>query len=723
VASRSALIVANGEYHSAKLRRLRAPARDADALARVLRDPTIGDFDVELVRDQPEYVLRRRIARFFADRRRDDLLLLHISCHGLKDDDGQLFFATADTEFDDLDATAVPEDFVRRQMAKSRSGRILLLLDCCYSGAFSRGMAARTGPGVELKERFAGRGRAVITASNSMEYSFEGDELSGEGEPSIFTCAVVKALETGQADRDLDGWIAVDELYEYVYDEVSGTSPQHPVKWVDLEGDLRIAKSVYRPPAQPVDLPSDLRQAIESPERHTRLGAVHVLGDLLAAADTSLATAAAQALERLAHDDSRLVSEAADRVLAAAPAEPPAAPPMTKTEVPGEPGVESSTHDREALQGEDEDAFDTLTEATVDGGLASDFVSSGRADDAAAAPPDVRHEDFPPSDATGEATPAHSDESVAIPVKSTPGPPQPRTNFGEHPEPRATVTGQDATAAGLVPSLVLTGARAAGAAAVAGAIAAIASILPHSSEHRLASAGYRVPVALMSVGVILLLGFAFRSHRKTLLLAATGLGLALFGVTFPMSWPPGPLPQTAGFWLGACGAAVAASGAAVAAWLAYSEAPTAEVDASGPTQSRITRALLALPGPLIVIASLFILGEWGCKGAGCTNPTTWGHWTGGIHRYPSAVILLCGLVIALAVAGIWVNRRRLLVMGAAVSCLVLGEAVPLIYLDRGESPWGSGRWLRIAGAVVAVAGLAAAAAATGRDAPASQRYG
>jgi uncharacterized caspase-like protein len=201
MASRSALIVANGEYSSEKLRRLRAPAHDADALAGVLEDPAIGGFDVDLVLDQPEHVLRRRIARFFAERRREDLRLLHISCHGLNDDEGHLFFAATDTEFDDLDSTALPEDFVRRQMAKSRSGRIALLLDCCYSGAFSRGMAPRGGDGVDLKERFAGRGRAVITASNAMEYSFEGDDLNGEGQPSVFTRAVVKALETGQADR------------------------------------------------------------------------------------------------------------------------------------------------------------------------------------------------------------------------------------------------------------------------------------------------------------------------------------------------------------------------------------------------------------------------------------------------------------------------------------------------------------------------------------------
>jgi hypothetical protein len=720
VASRSALIVANGEYRSAKLRKLRAPARDADALARVLQDPAIGAFEVELVRDQPEYVLRRRIARFFADRRRDDLLLLHISCHGLKDDDGQLFFATTDTEFDDLDATAVPEDFVRRQMAKSRSGRIVLFLDCCYSGAFSRGMAARTGPGVELKERFAGRGRAVITASNSMEYSFEGDELSGEGEPSIFTCAVVKALETGQADRDLDGWIAVDELYDYVYDEVSGTSPQHPVKWVDLEGDLRIAKSVYRPPAQPADLPPDLRQAIESPERHTRLGAAHVLAELLAGTDASLARAAALALERLAQDDSRLVSEAAERGLAAAPAEPPAAPPMT-IEVKAEPAVGSSAHDREPLHGDDKDAFDTLMEAAVVGELAD-----GAADDALRASTDVRCDNDPPSIATGEGTP-HGEEHAATPVNLAAGPSQSSSTPGER-DSSATVTRQRATARELVPSIGLTGVRVACAVAASGAILVIASFLPRIQPHLQTAVWYRVPVGVMSLGVILLIGFAFRSNSRTPLLAATGLALALLGVTLPLSWSYGlqsRFPHILAFWLGACGAAVAAIGAAVAAWLAYREAPTADVDAFGPTRSRITRAVFALPGPLIVIGSLFVLPEWAhCRPQpSCTPKTTLGNWSGAITaRYPLAVVVLCGLVIALAVVGIWVSRRRLLVIAAAVGCLVLGEAVPLIFADPRSGDWGSGRWLRIAGAVVTVAGLAAAAAATGPDAPASHKY-
>jgi Caspase domain len=439
VKSRSALVVANGEYQSAKLRRLRAPTQDADALARVLHDPEIGDFEVELVRDQPEHVLRRRIARFFADRRRDDLLLLHISCHGLKDDDGHLFFAASDTEFDDLDSTAVPEEFVRRQMGKSRSGRIVLLLDCCYSGAFSRGMSARAGEGVELKERFAGRGRAVITASNAMEYAFEGNELSGEGEPSIFTSAVVKALETGQADRDLDGWIAVDELYDYIYDEVCGKSPQHPVKWVDLEGDLRIAKSVYKPSPQPAQLPPDLQEAIASPERHTRLGAVHALGLLLAGDDAALRMAARVTLERLAGDDSRLVYQAAGRALAAAAPEPEPARNTSET-------MSSGSVSKEAI--------------------------------------DEPESDIGPGD----------EVEVADDERRKP------------------------------PSVDLTGLRAAGAVAIAGAIAVVASVIPHVHDRQLGDALYRVPVGLMSVAVIVLIAAAFRLNRRALLLVATGLG-------------------------------------------------------------------------------------------------------------------------------------------------------------------------------------------------------
>lgn len=325
--ARSALIVANDEYEDPRLRKLRAPAQDAEELGRVLGDPDIGGFEVEVVHNEPEAVVRRKIARFFANRKRDDLLLLHISSHGLKDDAGRLYFAAIDTEVDQLDATALWSEFVNRQMTSSRSQRIVLLLDCCYAGAFAHGMTARAGDAVQVKERFEGSGRAVLTASSAMEYSFEGDELSGEGRPSIFTSAVVRGLETGEADSDGDSWVSVDELYEFVHDRVQETTPnQTPGKWVfDVRGELYIAKSRYARAdadmrAAPGGLPPELLAAVESPFAYVRVGAVHELTQLFAGTRPDLADAARVHLQELTDDDSRRVSEAAASALTASAA-------------------------------------------------------------------------------------------------------------------------------------------------------------------------------------------------------------------------------------------------------------------------------------------------------------------------------------------------------------------------------------------------------------------
>ena len=242
-----ALIIANSEYQDNSLKGLRAPATDAEELAFVLGDPDIGGFEINQLLDKPEAKLRREILRFFDTASVEDLLLLHISCHGIKNDYGELYFSTFDTELEALAATAVSSEYVKQQMGASRSRSILLLLDCCYSGAFSQELGShRAGGSIDLKERFEGRGRAVITASTSMEYSFEGTNVSDDkNQPSVFTNAVVQGLRTGEADKDHDGFISVNELYEYVSNKIrEHTTKQRPQAWYfGLEGPLLIAKS------------------------------------------------------------------------------------------------------------------------------------------------------------------------------------------------------------------------------------------------------------------------------------------------------------------------------------------------------------------------------------------------------------------------------------------------------------------------------------------------
>ena len=124
-AQRSALIVATSRYEDTRLSALEGPALDAEALQGVLTDAEIGGFDVSLAVDSRVDALRRTLETFFADRGRDDLLLVHFSCHGLKDDDGQLYLAAADTQIDRLLSTGVDATWVNRLMSRCRSERTL----------------------------------------------------------------------------------------------------------------------------------------------------------------------------------------------------------------------------------------------------------------------------------------------------------------------------------------------------------------------------------------------------------------------------------------------------------------------------------------------------------------------------------------------------------------------------------------------------------------------
>ena len=82
---RSALVIANSEYEDADLRQLVAPARDAEALERVLGDPDVGGFEVKTLLNRPALEVSLAIEKFFLNRKRDDLVLLYYSGHGLRE--------------------------------------------------------------------------------------------------------------------------------------------------------------------------------------------------------------------------------------------------------------------------------------------------------------------------------------------------------------------------------------------------------------------------------------------------------------------------------------------------------------------------------------------------------------------------------------------------------------------------------------------------------------
>lgn len=240
---RDALLIATGTYENPALKPLRSPRQDCEGLAAVLGDPAIGGFAVQQLVDGASYEVKRALEQFFRNRGRDDLLLLHLSCHGIKDDEGHLSFAARDTDKDLPASTAVPAAFLHDQMARCRARTIVVLLDCCYSGAFLPG--AKGDDYVQVREELAGHGRAVLTATNRTEYAWEGDHLEAAApQPSRFTGALIEGLRSGDADTDRDGRITVTELYEYVFEYLHHTGArQRPQMWADLEYRVTLART------------------------------------------------------------------------------------------------------------------------------------------------------------------------------------------------------------------------------------------------------------------------------------------------------------------------------------------------------------------------------------------------------------------------------------------------------------------------------------------------
>lgn len=316
-----ALIIGNSEYEDTKLAKLTAPNEDVNKLVAVLSDPNIGHFDdVQALVNQPYAIIQREIARFFQRRKLKDLLLLYFSGHGVRNDQGDLYLAVKDTECDLLSGTAISSHFINGEMDRSRSRSIVLMLDCCYSGAFARGSKGATGDSVSPVAIFegTGHGNVVLTATSATQYAWEGDKIMGAAENSVFTHFLVQGLESGKADRNADGEVSLDELYDYVYEHVlAETSKQTPSRSVlGQQGEIVIAKNP-NPIVKPVDLPAELLQELEDTRpAFAREAAVGELAKLLSGADKGLALTAFATLTQLANDDSRRVSAAVSKVLA-----------------------------------------------------------------------------------------------------------------------------------------------------------------------------------------------------------------------------------------------------------------------------------------------------------------------------------------------------------------------------------------------------------------------
>ena len=215
------------------LPRLRYAGRDATRLADVLVDVggfqradilSVVDGDAAVVIDLFEELERRVRA---AKARGDDVVVVaYYSGHA---QDGRLRLGQTTLEMREL----------RRRLETSSADVRLGFLDSCGAGAITREKGATLAAPfvVRVDEDLSAKGQVIIASSSADEVSQESDDIQG----SFFTHYLASGLR-GDADRDSDGRVTLDEAYAYAYGRtVAATAAtragaQHPTYAFDLKG-------------------------------------------------------------------------------------------------------------------------------------------------------------------------------------------------------------------------------------------------------------------------------------------------------------------------------------------------------------------------------------------------------------------------------------------------------------------------------------------------------
>lgn len=260
---RYALLIGVSEYPDG-LAPLPSATQDVAAMKRVLKDPKLGDFqNVECLINPNQAMLSQRIERWFRERQSDDLAVLFFSGHGIKDERRKLYFAASDTEKLDgqlIRSTALSADSMHELIKFGTCNQQVIILDCCFSGAFGNTLSAKDDGAVELEEQLGAEGRVVLASTSSVDYSFE-EKSSGL---SVYTKYLVEGIEKGAADTGGDGWISVDELHQFTSKKVREAAPAMSPTIILIKDEgyrIRLAKS-------PQDSPETrYRKAVEESVR------------------------------------------------------------------------------------------------------------------------------------------------------------------------------------------------------------------------------------------------------------------------------------------------------------------------------------------------------------------------------------------------------------------------------------------------------------------------
>jgi uncharacterized caspase-like protein len=224
-----AVVIGIGTYRDERIPSLKYTRVDAEEIYRLLTDPAYGGFPTEHVRllideEATDNHIKSAIGTWLRRNAREhDTVVIFFAGHGAPEDE-HTYWVTYNANIDDLYGTALSNDEIAHMFDRIEANRMIAFLDSCYSAATvnrtdkTRGLLVVEDP----FQKFRGKGRVIITSSDGKEQSLELEQF-GHG---VFTYYLLEALK-GKADEDRDGFIALDEVWDYVKYRVADTARSH----------------------------------------------------------------------------------------------------------------------------------------------------------------------------------------------------------------------------------------------------------------------------------------------------------------------------------------------------------------------------------------------------------------------------------------------------------------------------------------------------------------
>jgi replicative superfamily II helicase len=260
------LFIGIDRYASQDIDELTCARRDAMALEALFSDTLGGESSLLTDESATREGLEAEFGRL-ATCDPEDTVVIAFSGHGSETHE----LVTHDADLADLSGSAVPLDVLQEWFARIPAKRLVLFLDCCFSGGIgAKVLRVDTKPrSLESTEarlaQLAGEGRIILTASAANEPAYE-DRRFGHG---FLTHYLLEALR-GAEEVANAGKISLYRLIEHVTNRVKaaalqGGKQQNPTMRGSIDGGIEwpvfVAGDKYRaafPERMPAKISSDL---------------------------------------------------------------------------------------------------------------------------------------------------------------------------------------------------------------------------------------------------------------------------------------------------------------------------------------------------------------------------------------------------------------------------------------------------------------------------------